>query len=270
MTSLCSGANVHGQHEGRQHALLLGSGCTVVQTERKRKLWAGRRTGNRASRGLRASRLPVTCRARACGAWPRGHSLHPGEGAGAAPGPAGACGAHPAPTVRMRVVSWGTSPCGRSCPSVQVAKRAPESDARMGRLELEGCSWLFTDVPSSSDPPPPCLSFTLPQPGSAVCSEDPLLLPAPLSPAMPLSDEITSAQGSLRASVSWKGWKISQKQGPPAAPGLHARAPSPHFLGKENQTGGGSREGRANEVSLVCLPNCTARERKGTELKMDC
>lgn len=50
----------------------------------------------------------------------------------------------------------------------------------------------------------------------------------------------------------------------------HTHAPSPHFPGKENQIGGGSREGRATEVSLVFLPNCTAREKKGTELKMDC
>ena len=53
-------------------------------------------------------------------------------------------------------------PAATPAPSVQVVKRAPGSDAGMGRLKPEGCSWLFTDVLSSSDPPPPCLSLTSP------------------------------------------------------------------------------------------------------------
>lgn len=161
MTSPYSGANDHDQPEGRQHALLPGSGCTVVLTERKRKERAGRWAGDHASRGLRAltapegsSRLPVTCRAIAHGAWPQGHSLHPGEGAGAGTWSSGGLGSSPGTHGWGRGGQQGGVHLRPLLPLCKVVKRSPGSDTGMGLLEQEGCGWLFMDVASSSEPPP--------------------------------------------------------------------------------------------------------------------
>lgn len=85
---------------------------------------------------------------------PRDTLSTPGRELGLAPGPAGAWGIYLAPTVGVGVVSRGASTCGLSGPSAKVVERSPGLNPGMGLLEREGCGWLFTDVASSSDPPP--------------------------------------------------------------------------------------------------------------------
>ena len=159
------------------------------------------------------------------GPGPRDTLSTPGRELGLAPDPVGAWGAHPAPTVGVGVVSGGGPPApspaplqgGQALPRVGHRDGAPRAGGLW--LALHGRCFILRT------PSPPCLSLTLPQTGSATFSEDPLLLPAPLSPAMPLSDEITSAQVSPAALCFMERLKISQKQGPPAAPGLHTPVP---------------------------------------------
>lgn len=164
----------------------------------------------------------------------------------------------------------GASTCDRFCPSAQVVKRSPGSDAGMGLLEPEGCGWLFTDVPSSSEPPHhhACHSLSPSQAQPSAQKTPSFLLPAPLSPAMPLSDEITSAQVSLSASVSWKGWKISQKQGPPTTPGLHT--PTPHLRtsqGRKTRLEVGPEKAGPPRSLLSSCQTAPPGRRKGQNLK---
>ena len=210
------------------------------------------------------------CRTTAHGAWPQGHSLHPGEGAGAGTWSSGGLGRLPGTHgwggggQQGGVHLWPLLPLcegGRAVPRVEPRDGAP----RAGGLWLALHRRCFIlRLPS-----PPCLSLTLPEPGSATFSEDPLLFPAPLSPAMPLSDEITSAQVSPRALCFMERLKISQKQRPPAAPSLHTPAPLLRTSrGRITRLEMCPEKARPPRSLLSSCQTSTAGEKKGRELKM--